>query len=146
MAIKLNHKTDTISTSNSAKVLKLKDAQGLQLPSGFTAERPVAEEGTVRYNKDESYLELFGANQWQSLRPKVNIHRYSFTHSMYWLVQHNMNTTRFSETLLTESGRRIYAAINVIDLNSFEVLLTEETTGYVDVIFDQTNENIIYAN
>lgn len=144
MAIKLNHKTDTISSSTA--VLKVKDAQGLLLPSGLTSERPPGEDGTLRFNKDTSYLEVFGANEWQSLRPKVNIHRYSFTHSMHWLVQHNMNTTRFSETLLNDNRQRIYAAINIIDLNSFEVLLTEETTGYVDVIFDQTNENIIYAN
>lgn len=145
MAIKFNHQTDTISTS-SPKVLKLKDTQGLQLPSGFTIDRPVADAGTIRYNKDTEFLEVFALKEWQSLRPKLNIHRYSFTSSLHWTVTHNMNTTRFKETLLTETGQRFYAQLNIIDLNSFEVLLTEETTGYVDILFDQANETIIYAN
>jgi len=145
MAIKFNHQTDTISTS-SARVLKLKDTQGLQLPIGLTVERPVADTGTIRFNRDTESLEVFGIKEWQSLKPKLNIHRYSFTSSITWVVQHNMNTTRFRETLMTEDGGRFYAQIKIIDLNSFEVIMTEETTGYVDIIFDETNENIIYGN
>ena len=57
-----------------------------------------------------------------------------------------MNTTRFRETLLDEAGQRFYASVNVIDQNRFEILLTQETSGYVDVIFDEANETIIYAN
>lgn len=145
MTIKLNHQTDTIST-NSAKVLKFKETQGIQMPSGLTAERPIAESGTVRYNKDDEFLEVYGVDTWQTLRPRVNIHRYSFTNTTTWLVQHNKNTTRFSEKILDENKRQLFANVNIIDLNSFEVQLTEATTGYVDVIFDQTNESIIYAN
>lgn len=145
MTIKLNHQTNTIST-NSAKVLKFKETQGLQIPSGFSAERPIAEAGTLRYNKDDEFLEVYGLGTWQTLKPRVNIHRYTFVQKISWLVQHNKNTTRFSEKLLDENKRQIYASINIIDANSFEVLLTEATSGYVDVIFDQTNESIIYAN
>ena len=145
MAIKFNHQTDTISTS-SAKVLKLKDTQGLQLPSGFTIDRPVAESGTIRYNKDTAFLEVFGPNEWQSLKPRLNIHRYSFSSTLNWIVTHNMNTTRFKETLLTETGQRFYAQLNIIDLNSFQVLVTQETTGYVDILFDEASAPIIYAN
>ena len=50
MAIKINHQTDTISSS--ATVLKVKQAQGLQLPTGLTVDRPIADPGTLRYNED----------------------------------------------------------------------------------------------
>jgi len=144
MAIKINHQTDTISSS--ATVLKVKQAQGLQLPTGLTVDRPIADPGTLRYNEDTGFLEVFSANEWQSIKPKLNIHRFSFNSSLRWLVVHNMNTTRFRETLLDEAGQRFYASVNVIDQNRFEILLTQETSGYVDVIFDEANETIIYAN
>jgi len=144
MAIKINHQTDTISSS--ATVLKVKQAQGLQLPTGLTVDRPIADPGTLRYNEDTGFLEVFSANEWQSIKPKLNIHRFSFNSSLRWLVVHNMNTTRFRETLMNEAGQRFYASVSIIDQNSFEIILTEETTGYVDVIFDEANETLIYAN
>ena len=116
------------------------------MPSGLTTERPVAESGTLRYNKDDEYLEVYGPGEWQTLRPRVNIHRYQFTEKTNWVVQHNKNTTRFSEKILDENSRQMFASVTNINLNSFEVVLTTATSGYVDVIFDQTNESIIYAN
>ncbi len=144
MAIKINHQTDSISSS--ATVLKVTQAQGLQVPTGLTVERPVAAPGTIRFNEDTGFLEVFSANEWQSIKPKLNIHRFSFNSSLRWLVVHNMNTTRFRETLMNETGQRFYASVNVIDQNSFEIVMTQEAAGYVDVIFDEANETIVYAN
>lgn len=61
--------------------------------------------------------------------------RYNFSESLLWLVQHNMNTTRFSETLTDEEGNRFFAKTKIVDENSFEIQLTASTGGFVDVIF-----------
>jgi hypothetical protein len=149
MAIKFNHQTDTISVP-SAKILRFKTTQGIQMPSGKTADRPVGESGTTRFNEDLSLLEFFADGRWQVINPsaaaRVDIHRYSFSSSLTWVVRHNMGTTRFRETLMTESGDRFYANVRVIDGNSFQVEMTEGVSGYVDVIFDQMNQVVIHAN
>jgi hypothetical protein len=66
---------------------------------------------------------------------KTAIETYDFTLSTRWLVKHNKNTKKFIEKLTNSVGNRIYAQINIIDFNNFEVLLTEATAGTVTVIF-----------
>lgn len=68
--------------------------------------------------------------------PVQYLFRYTFDEGMTWLVQHNKNTTVFRETLTDSLGQRFNAGINIIDDNSFEVVLTEATSGAVDVIFN----------
>jgi hypothetical protein len=149
MAIKINHQTDTISGS-SAKILRFKTTQGIQMPSGKTLERPTGEAGTIRYNEDISLLEFFADGKWQAINPsaaaKVSIHRYEFPSGLRWVVRHNMGTTRFRETLMTNTGDRFYAKVSIIDDNSFQIDMTQEVTGYVDVIFDDMNQVVVNAN
>ena len=61
--------------------------------------------------------------------------RYEFTNALEWLVNHNMNTTLFSEMLVDSYGRRFYAPLQIIDSNTFKINLTSATSGRVDVIF-----------
>ena len=68
--------------------------------------------------------------------PVQYLFRYSFDESLIWIVQHNKNTTLFRETLTDSTGQRFDATINIIDDNSFEVVLTEASSGVVDVIFN----------
>jgi len=68
--------------------------------------------------------------------PVQYLFRYTFVESMIWLVQHNKNTSIFRETLTDSSGQRFTATINIIDSNCFEVVMTEATSGAVDVIFN----------
>jgi len=68
--------------------------------------------------------------------PVQHLFRYSFDESLIWIVQHNKNTTLFRETLTDSTGQRFQAGINIIDENSFEVVMTEATSGAVDVIFN----------
>jgi|GEM_PF-6047089 len=77
--------------------------------------------------------------QWEPASPVIPVvqhnFRYSFTDSLTWVVVHNKNTTKFSETLTDSEGDRFIAKINIIDNNSFEVSLTSSTSGVVDVTF-----------
>ena len=66
---------------------------------------------------------------------KTAIETYDFALSLKWVVKHNKNTKKFIEKLTNSAGNRIYAQINIIDFNNFEVLLTEATAGTVTVIF-----------
>lgn len=61
--------------------------------------------------------------------------RFDFDTSSTWTVVHNRNTTRIIESLTDVDGRKFYAAINIIDSNSFEAVLTEAMAGSVDVFF-----------
>jgi hypothetical protein len=66
---------------------------------------------------------------------KTVIETYDFNLSTLWRVSHNKNTKKFIEKLTNSQGNRIYAQINIIDSNTFDVLLTEATAGTVTVIF-----------
>ena len=61
--------------------------------------------------------------------------RFQFTDSLVWLVEHNLNTVKFHETLTDENGDKFYAKVTIIDENSFEINMTEAMSGFVDVIF-----------
>lgn len=61
--------------------------------------------------------------------------RYEFTDALRWIVNHNKNTTQFSEVLTDETGNRFYAKLNIIDENSFVVDMTSAISGAVDVTF-----------
>lgn len=61
--------------------------------------------------------------------------RFAFDSSLTWTVVHNKNTRKVIETLTDINGSRFYAGINIVDANSFEVLLADATAGTIDVIF-----------
>jgi len=64
-----------------------------------------------------------------------NVKQYSFTNSMVWTVNHNMNTRTFVPTLFDANGNNFYANIQTIDNNTFAVNLTDAATGVVNVYF-----------
>ena len=81
---------------------------------------------------------VFGDGTTMSTAPATvadSIHSYVFTESTRWLVVHNRNTKRFLEVLTDADGSRFFAGINIINTNSFEVILTTATAGTVDVTF-----------
>lgn len=62
--------------------------------------------------------------------------RFDFVDSLEWLVQHDMGTTSFSETLVHADGTKFTAKTRVIDSNSFAVFLTSAESGWIDVVFN----------
>lgn len=66
----------------------------------------------------------------------VTTKRYEFVDSLEWVVQHDMNTTAFRETLVHTDGTKFAAKTKIIDMNSFVVYLTSAESGWVDVIFN----------
>ena len=61
--------------------------------------------------------------------------RYEFTNATEWVIQHNMNTRNFVESLTDFNGNRFYASVEILDQNSFKVNLTEASSGSVNVVF-----------
>jgi hypothetical protein len=63
--------------------------------------------------------------------------RYSIQNpSLVWEIPHNQNTDKFSAVLRDLEGNQFYAKIIKIDKNKFNVILTEATSGTVDVVFE----------
>ena len=60
---------------------------------------------------------------------------FNFTESLTWLVEHNMNTKFFIETIMDSNGNRIYANVDPVDVNYFVITLTQATAGSVSVYF-----------
>ena len=62
--------------------------------------------------------------------------RYEFpVAALEWTVVHGMNTKSFMERLTDSEGNRIYAALNIVDFDSFTVNLTTATSGSIDIFF-----------
>lgn len=61
--------------------------------------------------------------------------RYTFGPSLRWVVNHNKNTTQFSEVLTDNEGSRFFAKVQVVDENSFYVDLTTAVGGTADITF-----------
>lgn len=72
---------------------------------------------------------------WTIAPTSLSLERYAFDSSLTWMVVHNKNTRKVIETLTDINGSRFYASINIIDANSFEVVLADATAGTIDVIF-----------
>ena len=71
-------------------------------------------------------------------KPILRTYRFNVTSaSTTWIIQHNKNTSSYSEKLYETNGSRFYAHVETIDANSFKVYLSENITGYVDVLFDE---------
>lgn len=92
--------------------------------------------GMLWWDTENNLLTVYNAQQNRWKVAGLRIVRYEFTNSLTWTINHNMGTTRFRETLTGADNKRFYALVNIIDENSFEVRLTEATSGAVDVIFD----------
>lgn len=53
-----------------------------------------------------------------------------------WVIQHNLNTTKFMVTCRDENQNIFQAAITTVDSNAFTINLTEAISGTADVVFD----------
>ena len=74
-------------------------------------------------------------NAWR-LSTGVDIQRFAFdTPSFTWNIAHEKGTDQFIERIVREDGMPMFANIDVIDPNNFNVYFTEEVTGHIDVIF-----------
>ena len=70
-------------------------------------------------------------------KPTVHINRYDITSpSSTWIITHNKNTLSFQEKLFDSNNDRFFAKIEKTDVNIFKVFLTENLTGYVEVVFN----------
>lgn len=67
-------------------------------------------------------------------RPVVT-NTYYFTDSLRWVVNHNQNTTNFTEVLTDANGYRFFAKTQIVDENTFQIDLTSALSGKVDVTF-----------
>ena len=84
---------------------------------------------------DNKETGMWEPNEYTGGSPVVT-KRYDFSNSLEWVVQHNMNTTSFRETLVHSDGSKFSAKTRIIDENSFVVNLTSAESGWVDVIFN----------
>ena len=63
-------KIEKSPADQSGVCLHLKATDGLTLPSGTKAERPInIQHGTIRFNTEEKSMEVFDGNKWMSLMP-----------------------------------------------------------------------------
>jgi hypothetical protein len=63
------------------------------------------------------------------------VRTYSFFDALELHVVHNMNSTRFTETIADTGGRRIFADVEPLSSSEFVVRFTEATSGSVTVVF-----------
>ncbi len=61
--------------------------------------------------------------------------RFEFVDALEWVVNHNMGTRSFTESLTDNEGNRFFAKVKVVDENTFIVKLASATSGAVDVYF-----------
>ena len=63
--------------------------------------------------------------------------RYAINNSsLLWEIPHNQNTDKFVAILRDLDGNQFYAKVHRIDKNKFNVILTDATSGTVDVVFE----------
>ena len=75
-----------------------------------------------------------------STSPQVIYKRYEIRNrSTVWTIKHNQNTDRFIAFLRDESGNQFNALIKTLDKKTMQIVLTQATKGFVDVIFDVSN-------
>jgi hypothetical protein len=68
MAIKINHATETLTPESG--VLEVDATGAIKLPSGLEEERPLPEEGLLRYSKDLTNPEFHDGTTWRLLTHK----------------------------------------------------------------------------
>jgi hypothetical protein len=104
-------------------------------PAPSTVRPSLATPGMLWFDTNLDQLNVYVDSSigWQPVTAKHI--RYNFSNSTQWLVTHNRNTTKYSIVLTDSDGYLFFAKVNTIDSNSFEVFLTAETSGYVDVTF-----------
>lgn len=61
--------------------------------------------------------------------------QFAFDYSEKWTITHQRNTTKIIESIADSAGNKLFAAINIVDPNSFEVIFTEATAGTINVFF-----------
>lgn len=106
--------------------LKLEQVQNVNTKNG------IPNNAVLKFNKETGMWE---PAEYTGGSPVVT-KRYNFTNSLEWVVQHNMNTTSFRETLVHSDGTKFSAKTRILDENSFVVKLTSAESGWVDVIFN----------
>jgi len=106
--------------------LKLEQVQNVNTKNG------IPNNAVLKFNKETGMWE---PTEYTGGSPVVT-KRYDFSNSLEWVVQHNMNTTSFRETLVHSDGSKFSAKTRIIDENSFVVNLTSAESGWVDVIFN----------
>lgn len=102
---------------------------GIGVPVGGVAGQVLGKVSTVDYDTEWTTPATPAPSN------TISWERYTFNASSTWTVMHNKNTRKIIETLTDINGQRFYAGINIIDTNSFEVVLTEAVAGVIDVIF-----------
>lgn len=83
--------------------------------------------------KDNVLDEIISSNV---VYDKLNIFVYRFDiPAMEWIINHNMNTISFIESIMDDNNNKIFANINVIDNNSIKILFTEPVAGTANLRF-----------
>lgn len=69
-------------------------------------------------------------------RQRAAIRRFVFNSpQLIWRVEHNVGTDAFLHVLRDSAGQLLYAPVDIVDRNTFQVRLSSATTGYVDAVF-----------
>lgn len=108
--------------------LKLEQVQNVNTKHG------IPDNAILKYNKTTGMWEP--ETYQPSVGSPVITKRFNFVDSLEWVVQHDMGTTAFRETLVNADGSKFTARTRILDINSFVVYLTSAESGWVDVIFN----------
>jgi len=57
--------------------------------------------------------------------------------TLEYVVNHNMQTTQFLESIKDQNGSKIFARVDILDENNFLIKFTAATVGFVDVLFGE---------
>ena len=113
MAIKTNHPNESLTPESG--VLEINAQGALKLPLGNSIQRPVAEEGQLRYSNELFNPEFFDGTNWQLLTNKVYV-----------------------DSQITQTDTDITSIINNLQLNDLtDVTVTSPAEGE-SLVYDNT--------
>ncbi len=113
MAIKINHATEVLTPESG--VLEINAQGALKLPTGDSINRPIGEEGQIRYSSELFNPEFFDGNNWKLLTNKDYV-----------------------DSLISQTDTDLSTTINNLTLNDLtDVTVTSPATGEV-LVYDTT--------
>jgi hypothetical protein len=113
MAIKINHPNETLTPESG--VLEINAQGALKLPLGTSSQRPIGDEGQLRYSSDLFNPEFFDGTNWQLLTNKVYV-----------------------DSQVTQTDTKLTNTINNLQLNDLtDVTVTSPSSGEV-LVYDTT--------
>ena len=113
MAIKIDHRLNELSTDNGS--IKMQGTGALQVPVGVSGDRPIADDGQIRYNSANGKFEFKETGLWNSYTD--NVKYYVQSSAVSAPVQQVGNIIMYNRTITTASAD---VTVNVTTDGTFE--------------------------